>query len=603
MSKNSASPSDFKINNRELRSTKQFLIPAKKESALSHQYDIYPTFKINQQIYNGFESLAVWIAAQKTNITIDGYSGVYWDIFLDRLNAEFIKKGIHVNWVNINEALKPENVINEIIAPAMGGDDPLFGKIYEGDITDFFDAGKLSSLKPIEGSVNIIYGCGAALACWETPVIYIDVPKNEIQFRSRANKITNLGDNQPADPKVQYKRFYFVEWPVLNKHKKQLIPIIDVIVDEQRINEISWTTGQTLRDALKAMAQNMFRARPWFEPGVWGGEWIKHHIKGLNNDVVNYAWSFELIAPENGIILQNGSEMLEVSLDTLFLYNNKAVLGKAAERFGDAFPIRFDFLDTYNGGNLSLQCHPTVAYTKANFGENFTQDETYYILDAEPGAEVYLGFQENINKQEFKAVLENSFKNNEPVEVGDYVQILPAKKHDLFLIPNGTVHCSGKNNMVLEISATPYIFTFKMYDWLRPDLSGNPRTLNIDRAFENLNFERKGKVVTDTLISRQTITKQGDDWQIINLTTHPDHFYAVERIEFDTVIEEFTHNQCHVLSLVEGESITVTTNNMEQVINYAETFIIPADAISYTITNKGNSRAKVIKAFVKDECC
>ncbi|WP_295711764.1 class I mannose-6-phosphate isomerase [Mucilaginibacter sp.] len=603
MSKNSASPSDFKIDNRKLRSTKQFLIPAKKESALSHQYDIYPTFKIDQQIYNGFESLAVWIAAQKTNITIDGYSGVYWDIFLDSLNAGFIKKGIHVNWVNINEALKPENVINEIIAPAMGGDDPLFGKIYEGDITDFFDAGKLSSLKPIEGSVNIIYGCGAALAGWETPVIYIDVPKNEIQFRSRANKITNLGDNQPADPKVQYKRFYFVEWPALNKHKKQLIPIIDVIVDEQRINEISWTTGQTLRDTLKTMAQNMFRARPWFEPGVWGGEWIKHHIKGLNNDVVNYAWSFELIAPENGIILQNGSEMLEVSLDTLFLYNTKAVLGKAAERFGDAFPIRFDFLDTYNGGNLSLQCHPTVAYTKANFGENFTQDETYYILDAEPGAEVYLGFQENINKQEFKAVLENSFKNNEPVEVGDYVQILPAKKHDLFLIPNGTVHCSGKNNMVLEISATPYIFTFKMYDWLRPDLSGNPRTLNIDRAFENLNFERKGKVVTDTLISRQTIIKQGDDWQIINLTTHPDHFYAVERIEFDTTIEEFTHNQCHVLSLVEGESITVTTNNMEQVINYAETFIIPADAISYTITNQGNSRAKVIKAFVKDECC
>jgi mannose-6-phosphate isomerase class I len=142
-----------------------------------------------------------------------------------------------------------------------------------------------------------------------------------------------------------------------------------------------------------------------------------------------------------------------------------------------------------------------------------------------------------------------------------------------------------------------------MYDWLRPDLSGNPRTLNIDRAFENLNFERKGKVVTDTLISRQTIIRQGDDWQIINLTTHPDHFYAVERIEFDTAIEEFTHNQCHVLSLVEGESIIVTTNDMEQIINYAETFIIPANAISYTITNQGNSRAKVIKAFVKDECC
>jgi mannose-6-phosphate isomerase class I len=319
--------------------------------------------------------------------------------------------------------------------------------------------------------------------------------------------------------------------------------------------------------------------------------------------VVNYAWSFELIAPENGIILQYGDHLLEVSLDTLFLYNNQAILGKAAARFGDAFPIRFDFLDTFDGGNLSLQCHPTVAYTKANFGEDFTQDETYYILDAEPGAEVYLGFQDNIDRQEFKAVLEDSFQNNQPVEIKDYVQTFPAKKHDLFLIPNGTVHCSGKNNMVLEISATPYIFTFKMYDWLRPDLNGNPRTLNIDRAFENLNFDRKGDVVTDTLISKQTVAKHGKDWQVINLTTHPAHFYAIDRFEFDTIVEENTNNQCHVLSLVEGESIKVTTNGLTQVIHYAETFIVPANALSYTMTNTGKSRAKVVKAFVKDECC
>jgi mannose-6-phosphate isomerase class I len=142
-----------------------------------------------------------------------------------------------------------------------------------------------------------------------------------------------------------------------------------------------------------------------------------------------------------------------------------------------------------------------------------------------------------------------------------------------------------------------------MYDWLRPDLSGNPRTLNIDRAFENLNFERKGDVVTETLISKQTTLKKGHDWEIINLSTHPEHLYAIERFEFDTEITEDTNNQCHVLSLVEGESIAVITNDREQVIHYAETFIIPAAAKSYTLKNTGKTRAKVIKAFVKDECC
>ncbi|MDB5283039.1 MAG: hypothetical protein JWO06_2114 [Bacteroidota bacterium] len=591
------------VNIETMRNTEQFLLPDHKEQVKKSEYDIYPTYEIAGQIFTGYKTLAKWIISTNENLVIDGYSGVYWDQLIRSLNDEFTGFGIKVHWVNVNTALKQEDAIHEMTAEYDGGNDPLFGKVYEGELSDFFDAGKLHSLKPAESTLTIIYGTGAALAGWQCPLLYIDVPKNEIQFRSRANKICNLGENLPTDPKIQYKRFYFIDWPVLNRHKKQLLPVIDLIIDEQRITEITWTTGDILRNAFKAMSRHMFRARPWFEPGVWGGQWIKNNINGLNKDVVNYAWSFELIAPENGILLQSGNNMLEVSLDTLLLLDNRAILGKAATRFGDAFPIRFDFLDTFDGGNLSLQCHPSVEYTKNNFGENFTQDETYYILDAGPDAEVYLGFKDDIDKEQFKTVLENSFEQNEPVEIKDYVQTFPARKHDLFLIPNGTVHCSGKNNMVLEISATPYIFTFKMYDWLRPDLSGNPRTLNIDRAFENLDFNRKGDVVTDTLISRQTTIKKGKDWELIRLSTHPDHFYAIERFEFDTEITENTNNQCHVLSLVEGESIIVITNGLQQVIQYAETFIIPAAAESYTLRNTGNVRAKVIKAFVKDESC
>jgi mannose-6-phosphate isomerase class I len=591
------------LNFEDLRNTMQPIMPAKAKENNSSSYNIYPSFKIKKPINIGYESLGQYIINAGVNFILDGYGGVQWEIVRESLNEFFRSKGIEASWIPVENCLKSEKEIDQLISPSLGDDDPLFGKIYSGQLRDFYDEFKLAALAPDKKNFTIVYGCGAALVNWKCPVIYFDVPKNEIQFRSRAGKVNNLGARQPEDAKAQYKRFYFVDWVIFNKHKQALLPLLDIIVDEQRPDEVTWMSGQNLRSSLNEMSSNAFRARPWFEPGVWGGQWIKNNIEGLNKEVVNYAWSFELIAPENGIVIENNGNRLEVSIDSLLYHNNITILGKAAKRFGHKFPIRFDFLDTIDGDNLSLQCHPTVAYTKENFGEDFTQDETYYILQAKSDAKVYLGFCEDINKDQFKHVLEDSFNNSKPLDVENYVQTFPAKKHDLFLIPNGTVHSSGKNNLVLEISATPYIFTFKMYDWVRDDLSGNPRTLNIDRAFDNLNFDRKGDVVTDTLISKQTVIRQGTDLQVIKLSTHPDHFYAIERLEFDTVIADVTNDHCLVLSLVEGESITVQTGKHEQIVHYAETFIIPASANIYTLRNNGNERVKVIKAYVKDECC
>ncbi len=589
--------------NQRYRQTDQLLLPVEKPAFSAQGYDVYPTFKLEPGcIHTSFESLADWIVTNE-KVVIDGYVGVQWEQFVNNLNLQFIRKGVLVNWLCVDAAWKDEKEINALVEPYLGGDDPIFGKVYPGELSDFFDRERLKKLQPKMPGITILYGCGAALAKWNSPLIFLDVAKNEIQFRSRAGKVCNLGAWQPISPKSQYKRFYFVDWVVLNKHKQQFLSSIAILVDEQRIDEITWMEGGVFRNSLHSMTQHMFRVRPWFEPGVWGGQWIKKHIEGLPKEVVNYAWSFELIVPENGIIFESDHKLLEISFDFLMFAGYESILGKAARRFKYEFPIRFDFLDTFDGGNLSLQCHPRAQYIKKHFGENFTQDETYYILDADKEAKVYLGFQENIDQREFKEKLEDSFQHNTPVDVEKYVQTFPAHTHDLFLIPSGTVHCSGKNTMVLEISATPYIYTFKMYDWLRLDLQGLPRPLNIDRAFENLTFTRKGEKVQEELISKQEVIKQGSDWQLLSLSTHPEHFYAIHRIEFDSSIEIATEGQCHILSLVEGSNITVRTGMLAQQIHYAETFVVPAAAGSYVLINQSNSRAKVVKAFVKDDHC
>ena len=528
-----------------LRKTTQFVLPVEKPETGVNQYDIYPAHDLGEEkIFCDYMSLARRIAGSK-RVIIDGYVGVRFDIFSRELNKALETLGIRPVWWNTGAAMKEPAEIDRLIEPYLGGD--------------------------------------------------------EIQFRSRAGSITNLGAAAADAPKKMYKRFYFVDWVVLNRHKKALLPKIDVMIDGQRETEITWTEGADLRRGLDRLAGNGFRVRPWFEPGAWGGQWIRNHIEALPHDVPNYAWSFELIVPENGLIFRSSGRMLEVSFDTVMFQAGERVVGKECYGlYGDEFPIRMDYLDNFDGGNLSIQCHPQREYIRKNFGEVLTQEETYYILNTTPDSVVYLGFKEDIVPEKFEQALTESFEKGTELDVNKYVNAEPSAKHDLFLMPPGTLHSSGRNNLVLEISTTPYIFTFKMYDWLALDLDGKPRPLNIRRAMESLCFDRKGETVKRELIAHPELLEKGADWELWHLPTHRNHSYDVHRYKLDTSVEVQTEGKCHVLNLVEGESARIETAGGDSFpISYAETFVVSAAAGSYRIVNTSGREIMVVKAFMK----
>ncbi|HET8735009.1 MAG TPA: class I mannose-6-phosphate isomerase [Pricia sp.] len=567
-------------------------------------YDINPSHPIiNGTIEIGYDTLAQRISGEGT-VLLDGYVGVDWEQVISALVSCLERDGLSVATFDIRNCLKSESDIKAMVEPFLGGDDPVFGHRTTLKLKDYFNQEEINAIEVDHiADVRLIYGTGAHQSNIDGLLVYFDVPKNELKSRSSTGAIANLGFDKAKSPQKMYKHFYFVDWIVLNKEKKELLPKMAIIVDQQRPLEPTWMEGPVLRSNLTRLSKSYFRVRPWFEPGVWGGQWMKERFSGLDPDVPNYAWSFEMIVPENGLVFEDRGTLLEVSFDVLMFHERENVLGKAAKRFKDEFPIRFDFLDTFQGGNLSVQCHPNSDYIKENFGENFTQDETYYILDSTDNAKVYLGFQETIDPKEFKKALRHSDETGEEVHIEKYVMTYPAKKHDLFLIPHGTIHCSGKDTMVLEISATPYIFTFKMYDWQRLDLDGKPRPINVKRAFDNLDFERKGYVVEETLISKPVLEASGDTWKKVHLPTHPDHFYDIYRYEFEGEVRIETLGQCHILMLVEGTSIALELEGAFKTFHYAETFAVPAATNRYKLLNTGKKMAKVVVAFVREDAC
>jgi len=226
------------------------------------------------------------------------------------------------------------------------------------------------------------------------------------------------------------------------------------------------------------------------------------------------------------------------------------------------------------------------------------------MLDAKEDAFVYLGLKTGVDKDALLSDLEASV-DTQKFDADKYVNKIPAKKHDHFLIPAGTIHCSGKNAMVLEISATPFLYTFKLWDWDRLGLDGRPRPVNIERGKEVLNWQRDTGFAHNELVNRFTVLHSGDGWVEERTGLHELQFIETRRHTFTRVVEHETNDTVNVLNLVEGDAVVVESAEgafEPFVVHYAETFIIPAGIKKYTIKPYGSSEGKAcktIKAYVR----
>lgn len=557
----------------------------------------------------------------------DGDCAVGWTSVIDRLlqesarllcvecypgvNAEEIESSLTNAFrpcqiYRCTELFKSHREIDEMLAPVLT-DDPVFGRMNWLSLEDFMDPWRLAYARQqigvAEGRVLVI-GTGATLVMPKADLlVYADLSRWEIQQRQRRNGIPNLGaENENDRASVKYKRAFFVDWRAADRLKKTIFPSIDFLLDTHDRNKPKLVAGDVVRKALNMVVSRPFRVVPFFDPGPWGGQWMRR-VCDLPPDAPNYAWCFDCVPEENSLRLGFGETTVEIPALDLVFFEPRSLLGEGVYgRFGTEFPIRFDFLDTMEGGNLSLQVHPLTEYIQDQFGMNYTQDESYYVLDAKKTAGVFLGLREEIDPAEMKSALERAQQGDCPFPAGRFVNRWPAKKHDHFLIPAGTVHCSGKDCMVLEISATPFIFTFKLWDWDRLDLDGRPRPIHLEHGLKNIQWDRTTEWVRQNLVNRVKTVSQGDGWREERTGLHEREFIEARRHWFTKRVPHNTLGGVNVLNLVEGREVVVESPDQAFapfVVHYAETFIVPAAVGAYTIRPLGTERCATIKAYVR----
>lgn len=561
-------------------------------------YEATPRYAtVGGTVDQGWPAALASLPAGPVVLAVDGPASVDWAAAIDGIRSAASARGQVIEPLDLRTYFASWERVLARTASAELPDDPHFATIADGTLADLFD--DLPGPRPAGDGPLVVYGPGAALVRHDV-LWYADLPKRHAEAAINAGTGRNLAQPEETGPGTT-KRLFYIDWPLLDRHREAITARIDRWIDVQDSRRPTSLSGDTLRRTLAALARRPFRTRPTFNTTSWGGTWAQREL-GHNPEAPNTALGYELIAPESGLLLGDGPDrQVEVPFQMLVESHPAEILGQETRaKFGTSFPIRFDYLDTVNGGNLSVHCHPQSDYMSRVFGWPYTQHETYYMMIGGMDQQVFLGLRGDVDVETFHRQAHDAAHHGIPMDIEKYVQVFPATPHQLFCIPAGTPHGSGKGNVVLEVSATPYLYSLRFYDWLRRDSADRQRPVHVEHAFRNLDTNRVGDAVARDLVQSPRTLGKGDGWTEELLGALPEMFFEVRRLTVDpgARFPASTQDHFHVLNVVDGEGVVVTTGSGDHRLSYAETMVIPAAVGDYTLRSLGASPVRLVKALV-----
>lgn len=562
-------------------------------------------------------------------IAFDGYTTSDWTVFINLLARECAAAGIEFESVDANaECFKSGKEIDAMIDPLLIWDkkiDPtlLYGKIYKGGYEGMLDEQKtqafeekVSTLKNGAGKVIAVYGYGTLIPrfrpLYDTKCFFDLTPKTSI-LRIRRGEYVNIGKKRPDIINRVIRRCYYCDFEMAVCSRRELlqnnVPDFWFLSDDPQ--NIQMLTYEAFADICAQLVKYPFRAKPCYIEGVWGGSYMKRH-RNLPEQMRNAAWVFDFIPMEVSVVVEAGSKKLDINFCSFVCREGENLMSKdAVEKFHGYFPIRFNYDDSYHStGNMSIQCHSGSAYNREHYGEFGRQDESYYVCVTGHDAKTFIGFRDDADIPQFFREIEAADTKHTPCDYMKYVSYEESKPGLQVMLPAGTIHSSGRNQVILEIgSLTIGSYTYKMYDYLRLDFDGKQRPIHTRLGEENVAQNRRTSVIHDPnspdyIVQQPRIAESVNGWKELILGENQQLYFSLRRLDFEKECPQDTKGErFHVLALVDGDHVRVRSKAHPERfydMDYLDIVCVPADMGEYVIENLGKEPVMVHKTMLRD---
>ncbi|MBR5434309.1 MAG: class I mannose-6-phosphate isomerase [Bacteroidales bacterium] len=314
-----------------------------------------------------------------------------------------------------------------------------------------------------------------------------------------------------------------------------------------------------------------------YKDKIWGGNKFRTILgrKDVKSETCGESWEISAVQ-DNVSVVSNGYLKGNDLQELIEVYMDEIVGQKVYEKFGIEFPLLVKFLDTND--LLSVQVHPDDAVAKERH-KAYGKTEMWYVMDADEGGNLIIGFEKDSSKQEF----------SKAIEEGKVPQLLHseiAKKGDVFFLPAGRVHSIGKGLLVAEIQQTSDI-TYRIFDWNRVDADGNSRELHLGLAMDVIDYTAQDDYKTH-YTEKQNATNELVSCQ----------YFQTNLLRFNQVVEKdyYSLDSFVIYMCMEGSASIDFGGSYEEQITKGETVLIPAALHSVKLTPRGE--ASLLEVYI-----